>query len=72
MNRTARKNRLLISLIIAVVCALTLTACGGKTVSDPTAKPVDPTADNMITNPTAAPTDVPATPTEGGTAAPTE
>ena len=58
-----------ISLILAVVCALTLTACGGKTGSDPTAKPADPTADNTITNPTAAPTEAA---TDAPTAAPTE
>ena len=65
---------MLISLIIAVVCALTLTACGGKTGTEPTVKPADPTSDNTISNSTALPTEAatevpPDAPTE---AAPTE
>ncbi|MBQ3867230.1 MAG: hypothetical protein II789_01650 [Clostridia bacterium] len=80
MPRETEKKRILTVLaVIAAILAgvLTLTACGTKTSPETTSKP-ETTADNIVTAPTDVPaatgetaTDVPATPAEGNTAAPT-
>lgn len=78
-QKTAKKRILTVLTVIAAILAgvLTLTACGTKASPETTSKP-ETTADNIVAAPTDVPaatgetaTDVPATPAEGNTAAPT-
>ncbi|MBR7061663.1 MAG: hypothetical protein IKI42_01375 [Clostridia bacterium] len=78
-QKTAKKHILTVLAVIAAILAgvLTLTACGTKASPETTSKP-ETTADNIVAAPTDVPaatgetaTDVPATPAEGNTAAPT-
>lgn len=79
-RETAKKHILTVLTVIAAILAgvLTLTACGTKASPETTSKP-ETTADNIVAAPTYVPaatgetaTDVPATPAEGNTAAPTD